>query len=134
MVTSRRPRTAADLVAEARTRYRRLTAQEARAAADKGAVLVDTRCADALRDEGTIPGALHIPLSVLPWRADPASEARDERLADPSRQVILMCAHGFSSSLAVASLLDLGFTRATDVEGGIQAWRDAGLPVVIPEV
>jgi rhodanese-related sulfurtransferase len=48
------------------------------------------------------------------------------------RQVILMCDHGYSSSLAAATLHDLGFDNATDVNGGFQAWAAAGLPVERP--
>lgn len=130
MSTSRPGRTADDLLTEARSRFRRLAPAEAYAQSQEGAILVDTRCADALREEGTVAGAVHVPLSVLPWRFDPRSESRDERLARPDARVILFCAHGYSSSIAVAALLDLGFTAATDVVGGFQAWREAGLPVV----
>jgi rhodanese-related sulfurtransferase len=66
---------------------------------------------------------------VLEWRLDPESGHSDPALDDPERQVILVCDEGFSSSLAAATLQDLGFTRATDLIGGFQAWRDAGLPV-----
>ncbi|CAN5765326.1 rhodanese-like domain-containing protein [soil metagenome] len=122
-------RSIGDLLAKARSRYRRLSPLEAQAAARDGAVVVDTRCREALDSDGRIPGALHVPLSVLPWRADPDSPHRDERIARLDARLILVCSHGFSSSLAVASLLDLGFSEATDIDGGFEAWRDAGLPV-----
>jgi rhodanese-related sulfurtransferase len=118
-----------ELLIQARARFRRLTPREAHAESAKGALLVDTRCGEALREDGQIPEAIHVPLSVLPWRFDPRSDFRDEALARPDRRVILFCAHGFSSSLAVATLMDLGYTAATDVEGGFQAWLEAGLPV-----
>jgi len=130
MATSPRRRTASDLLVEARARFRRLSPAEAYAESQTSAILVDTRCADALRHDGRVPGAVHVPLSVLPWRFDERSDSRDEDLARPDARVILFCAHGYSSSLAVASLLDLGFSAATDVDGGFQAWREAGLPVV----
>jgi rhodanese-related sulfurtransferase len=117
------------LLAAARARLDRLEPAEAWAAVNGGAVLIDTRCAE-LRDEtGAIPGAVPIPLSVLYWRLDPSSGHDDPRLSDVSKQVILVCAHGYSSSLAAATLRDLGFDRATDVIGGFEAWRAAGLPV-----
>ncbi len=96
----------------------------------EGALLVDTRCADDRRRTGTIPGSVHVPLSVLFWRLDPSSEYDDPALSDPARPVILMCAHGFSSSLAAATLHDLGFASVGDVVGGFEAWSAAGLPVV----
>ena len=113
----------------ARGRLERLTPQDALAAVAEGAVLIDTRCAELRREAGVVPGAVHIPLSVLYWRLDPGSPNRNPAVADLDRQVILLCAHGYSSSLAAATLLDLGFARATDVVGGFEAWAAAGLPV-----
>lgn len=121
--------TVTDLVAKARLRYRRLSPADAHAEAGSGAILVDTRCGEALDADGRVPGALHVPLSVLPWRVDPDSPHRDERIARLDARLVLICAHGFSSSLAVASLLDLGFTAVTDIEGGFEAWSGSGLPV-----
>ena len=122
-------RTINDLLDAARGQLDRLEPVDALRAAQEGALLVDTRSADLRRADGSIPGAVHVPLSVLYWRLDPASESRDPALADPDRQVILICAHGYSSSLAAATLRDLGFSRATDVVGGFEAWAAAGLPV-----
>jgi rhodanese-related sulfurtransferase len=118
-----------DLLAAARQRIERLEPDAARAASDRGALVVDTRCSEQRRETGAIPGSIHVPLSVLFWRLDPASGSEDPRLADPERHVILLCAHGYSSSLAAATLRDLGFARATDIVGGFEAWQAAGLPV-----
>lgn len=118
-----------DLVAASRARIERLDPHAARSAVDTGAILVDTRCAEQRRETGVVPGSIHIPLSVLYWRFDPSSGFHDPRVADPERQVILLCAHGYSSSLAAATLHDLGFSRATDVDGGFEAWQGAGLPI-----
>ena len=123
-------RTIADLLEVARARLDRLEPAAAYVAlVDDGAILVDTRCAELRRESGQIPGSVHIPLSVLYWRLDPTSGHDDPRLSDPERQVVLVCAHGYSSSLAAATLCDLGFNRATDVIGGFEAWAAAGLPV-----
>lgn len=95
-----------------------------------GALLIDTRCAELRRRDGSIPGSVHVPLSVLFWRLDPASGHDDAELSQAlDRPVILMCDHGFSSSLAAATLRELGFTDATDIDGGFQAWVAAGLPL-----
>ncbi len=94
-----------------------------------GALLIDTRCADSRRETGVIPGSIHVPLSVLYWRLDPDSGHDDPRLSDLEREVILVCAHGYSSSIAAATLLDLGFSRSADIAGGFEAWAAAGLPV-----
>lgn len=118
-----------DLLAASRARIQRLAPADALAASRNGAILIDTRCAEQRRDTGVIPGSIHIPLSVLFWRLDPASGSSRAELTDPERQVILLCAHGYSSSIAAATLRDLGFSRAADVEGGFEAWKAAGLPI-----
>ena len=117
------------LLAAARTRLERLEPAAARKAAEAGALIVDTRCADARQASGVIPGSVHVPLSVLFWRLDPASGYDDPALSDRNRQVIVVCADGYSSSLAAATLRDLGFWRATDVIGGFNGWASTGLPV-----
>ncbi len=123
-------RTITDLLEAARGQLDRLEPAAAyRAVADDGAILIDTRCAELRRESGRIPGSIHIPLSVLYWRLDPTSGHDDPRLSDPTRQIILVCAHGYSSSLAAATLHDMGFSRATDVVGGFEAWAAAGLPM-----
>ena len=107
----------------------RLEPRAAHAAVRSGARLVDIR-SEAQRDaDGVVPGALFFPRNVLEWRLDPASGHADPRAPGPEAQVILMCNEGYQSSLAAATLQDLGFARATDLAGGFQAWRAAGLPV-----
>jgi rhodanese-related sulfurtransferase len=117
------------LLEAARARLERLEPAAAHDAAEAGALIVDTRCADARQASGFIPGSVHVPLSVLFWRLDPASGYDDPALSDRTRQVIVVCADGFSSSLAAATLRDLGFARASDVVGGFNGWVAAGLPV-----
>jgi rhodanese-related sulfurtransferase len=116
------------LLAAARSRFERLEPAAAQVALGQGALLIDTRCAELRLEAGVIPGSVHVPLSVLYWRLDPTSGHDDPALTDSDRQVILICAHGYSSSLAAATLRDLGYPRATDVVGGFEAWVQAGLP------
>ena len=122
-------RTVSELLEAARRRIERLEPDAVLRALGEGALLVDTRCTEQRRAAGVVPGSVHVPLSVLYWRLDPASGHDDPRLSDPGRQVILLCEHGYSSSIAAATLHDLGFARATDVVGGFEAWAAAGLPV-----
>jgi rhodanese-related sulfurtransferase len=89
-------------------------------------VLVDIRPSEQRAAEGEVPGALIIERNVLEWRLDPTSEAALP-IASYDLDVIVLCQEGFTSSLAAASLLELGVVRATDVEGGFAAWRMAGL-------
>jgi rhodanese-related sulfurtransferase len=124
-----RRRTVADLLKDARSRLERLEPRAALDAQAAGALVVDTRCAEARRANGIIPGSKHVPLSVLFWRADPSSGHSDPELVDFERQIVLVCADGYSSSLAAATLRDLGFGHATDLDGGFTAWAAAGLPV-----
>lgn len=124
-----RPQTIEGILGAARSRIERLDPETARAAVDAGALMVDTRCDDDRRETGTIPGSVHVPLSVLFWRLDPSSGHDDPALSDRTRRVVLVCAHGYSSSLAAATLRDLGFEHVGDVVGGFEAWAAAGLPV-----
>jgi rhodanese-related sulfurtransferase len=123
--------TIGDLLAASRDSLDRLTPADADVEARAGALLIDTRCREQLVADGAIPGAIHVPLSVLYWRLDPASGHDDPRLSAgyPDRRVILVCAHGYSSSIAAATLRQLGFRRATDVIGGFEGWKRDGLPV-----
>jgi rhodanese-related sulfurtransferase len=125
-----RPLTAEDLLAEARRGLVRLEPAEAAHAVSAGAaVLIDIRSEHQRDRDGVVPNSVFLPRNVLEWRCDPASEWRDERVSDPSRRLIVMCDEGYQSSLAAANLKRLGLDRATDLAGGFQAWRAAGLPV-----
>ena len=117
------------LLARARARYRRMDARAAAAARADGALLVDIRPEAERAREGTVPGAVVIERNALEWRLAPSGTHRIPELNQADRPVIILCAEGDASSLAVASLLDLGLSRATDVVGGFRAWKDAGLPV-----
>ena len=123
------PKTVENLLAEARAELRRLEPTEADSALAAGAVLVDIRAESQRERDGVVPDAIFIPRNVLEWRCDPRSPWRDERVADPGRRLIVMCDEGFQSSLAAATLRQLGLDQATDLIGGFQAWRAAGLPV-----
>jgi rhodanese-related sulfurtransferase len=94
-----------------------------------GAILVDTRPEAQRRAEGAVPGALLVERNVLEWRMDPRSAARLPEATGYGAHVIVMCSKGYASSLAAASLQDLGLRNATDLAGGFAAWADAGLPV-----
>jgi rhodanese-related sulfurtransferase len=122
-------RSVEELLADARDGLERVDAEQAFQAMAAGAVLVDIRAESQRASDGQVPGAVFIPRNLLEWRCDPRSEHRDERVSDPRRPLIVMCDEGYQSSLAAATLLELGLERATDLAGGFQAWRAAGLPV-----
>ena len=130
-------RTIDDLVREARSRLERLEPEEALAAQGAGALLIDTRSNDERARYGVIPGALHIPRSVLEWRLDPDTDSayRNPNVLGLDQWLVLVCANGYSTILAAATLQEIGFDRATDVVGGFMAWKGQGLPVErAPEV
>jgi rhodanese-related sulfurtransferase len=117
------------LLAEAREQLMRRSATEARAATERGeALLIDIRSDSQRSHDGVIPGAAFVPRNVLEWRLDPSCPHRDPELAVRDRELILVCNEGYQSSLAAATLKRFGL-RTTDLIGGFQAWRDAGLPV-----
>jgi len=118
-----------EILDAARRRLVRLSPEQARAATQNGAVLVDIRPAAQRRSEGAVPGALIIERNVLEWRFDPRSDARLPQASSYDLRVIIMCSRGYTSSLAAAALQDLGLRYATDLDGGFHAWADAGLPV-----
>ncbi len=95
-----------------------------------GALLIDTRPLEQRQRDGSIPGALVIDRNVLEWRLDPTSPHHIPELTDTEQVVMVICNEGYSSSLAAATLQSVGLRHATDVTGGFQAWRAAGLPVV----
>jgi rhodanese-related sulfurtransferase len=122
-------RTIDETYEEAARRLGRVTALEAWEATRAGAVLVDTRSPDQQKAQGFVPGAIHHPLSVLAWRLDPDCPTSNENLPLDAK-VMLICREGFSSVFAALQLRELGFTRVTDVIGGVAAWKSAGLPLL----
>jgi rhodanese-related sulfurtransferase len=90
---------------------------------------VDTRTESHRRVQGEFPGALVIDRTVLEWRLDPTCPWRIPEATGPDLEVVVVCRHGYSSSLAAASLRSVGLHRATDLAGGVDAWLAAGLPM-----
>jgi len=118
------------LLAEVRASLVRLEPVEVAEALRRGAFLIDTRPVEQRGRDGEIPGAVVVDRNVLEWRLDPTSPDRLWFVTGPDHHLIVICNEGYSSSLAAGMLVRLGLHRATDVIGGFQAWRAAGLPVV----
>jgi rhodanese-related sulfurtransferase len=116
------------LLAEARQRLTRVDPRRAQQMVDQGGLLIDIRPAAQRAEYGEVPGALVVERNNLEWRLDPEGSHRIPEAEDPDRPVVVMCQEGYASSLAAASLLALGRTNATDLEGGFAAWVSAGLP------
>lgn len=107
---------------------RRLEPEDVLAAAARGALIVDTRTESQRYEQGELPSVLVIDRTVLEWRLDPASESRIPEACDYDQEIIVVCRQGYSSSLAAASLRQVGLWRATDMIGGVEGWQQAGLP------
>lgn len=118
-----------EVLAASRVGVRRLSPEQTLAAMDRGALVVDTRTEVQRREQGELPGALVIDRTVLEWRLDPSSPHRIPEATGDDVQVVVVCRQGYSSSLAAASLRAVGLRRATDLEGGMEAWIAAGLPL-----
>ena len=118
-----------DLLATARARLHRVDPERAVAAIHDGALLVDIRPSELRRRDGELPGAIVVDRNVLEWRLDPASPHRLPEVTNHEQVVILVCNEGYASSLAAATLQDLGLRNATDLEGGFAAWAARGLAV-----
>jgi rhodanese-related sulfurtransferase len=121
-----------EILRTARARLTRLDPYRTSRAMRAGAILVDIRPAAQRAEHGEIPGAIVIERNVLEWRLDPRSSARLSFATGYDLEVIVTCQEGYTSSLAAASLQDLGLFRATDLAGGFAAWQAAGLPTLGP--
>lgn len=111
-----------ELLIRARTRLDRVTAESLAAELATGALVVDTRPVEQRGRDGTLPGAIVVDRNVLEWRLDPTSPHRLPAVTDHDQRIVIVCNEGYSSSLAAATLQDLGLHRATDLAGGYQAW------------
>ncbi len=96
----------------------------------RNVIVLDTRTPTDRGLYGCIPGSIHTPRTVLEWRVAPDAPLRLPDIHGSDQVIVVVCNEGFSSSLAAATLQQLGFARATDLIGGVMAWRDAGLPIV----
>ncbi|MCX6462716.1 MAG: rhodanese-like domain-containing protein [Pseudonocardiales bacterium] len=112
------------MLAAARARLDRPDPRRAAAMVARGAYLVDTRPGWQRAEEGEIDGAMVIERNHVEWRLDPTSDARIPEAVDHDVTWILFCSEGYSSSLAAASLQDLGLRNATDLDGGYRAWEE----------
>jgi rhodanese-related sulfurtransferase len=113
----------------ARARLERMPADGVPGALERGAVLVDIRPQAQREREGHVPAALVIERNVLEWRCDPTSDAKIAEAVDDDVEWVVLCSEGYTSSLAAASLIDLGLHKATDVVGGYHALKAEGVLV-----
>jgi len=119
-----------DLLDRVRRRIRRVAPADLEAVATAGGLIIDIRPSEQRRREGEIDGAIVLERNVLEWRLDPTGSHRIPEVRDHDQEIVVVCSAGYASSLAAASLADLGFTHAADLDGGYLAWAAwAGRPV-----
>jgi rhodanese-related sulfurtransferase len=107
----------------ARANFERVAPDELDMAVENGALLIDIRPETNRVEEGEIPGAVVIDRLVLEWRLAPSSDFRSVDV-QPGQQVIVFCNEGYQSSLAAATLIELGVDGATDLIGGYREWKE----------
>ena len=111
-----------DLLTRCQRSLDRVEPRDLAAEVAAGALVVDTRPVEQRARDGVLPGAIIVDRNVLEWRLDPTSPHRHPELTGPDQEVVLFCDEGYASSLAAATLRELGLDHATDLDGGIQAW------------
>ena len=116
-------RSADDLVADARERIRRVQAHELGDVIGDGGLIIDIRPREQRTREGELPGAIIVARNVLEWRLDPSGDFQLAELEGYDQPIVIVCSEGYASSLAAASLAELGFSATADLDGGYQAWR-----------
>jgi molybdopterin/thiamine biosynthesis adenylyltransferase/rhodanese-related sulfurtransferase len=114
-----------ELIRKVKSEIREVSAQEARALAGAGAVLLDVREADEW-SQGHLPGAVFIPRGFLELRVE-------EKVPDKAREVVVYCAGGTRSALGARTLEQLGYSRVASMAGGFTGWKEAGLPIQVPQ-
>ena len=121
-------KSAAGMVADAKTQVENLNVEQVAKEVEAGAVLVDVRDAEERERDGAIPGAIHASRGMLEFYADPALPYHKSEL-EPDRRVILHCASGGRSALAAMTLKQMGYAEVAHLDGGFTAWKEAGRPV-----
>lgn len=122
-------KSALDLVKEAKQGIENLTAQQVQhELSSPNTVLIDIRESEELAATGVIAGSEHAPRGMLEFYADPSLPYHKPAF-DSEKRIILHCASGGRSALAVKTLQQMGYTNVAHLDGGIKAWKEAGLPV-----
>lgn len=117
-------RVAVDVLLEAARRgFDRVEPADLASEMAEGALVVDVRSTEQRHRDGELPGAVVIDRNVLEWRLDPTSPNHVPEATEAGLRIIVVCNEGYSSSLAAATLRQLGLERASDLVGGFQAWK-----------
>lgn len=116
------------LLVRARSDLARVSVEHLADEVARGAIIIDTRPVEQRQRDGEMPGAIVVDRNVLEWRLDPSSPHRMPMVTGVDLRFIIVCNQGYGSSLAAATLQELGLRSATDLVGGFQAWRSWSAP------
>lgn len=123
------PKSASEMVAEAKGHVENLTPEQVAAEVERGdAILIDIREDDERVQNGAIPNAVRAPRGMLEFWADPTSPYHREEF-DLARRTVLYCASGGRSALAADTLQRMGYGNVAHLDGGIKAWKEGGNPL-----
>lgn len=123
-------KSASDLVKEAKQQIENLTPQQVQEELSKGNVtLIDLRESEELKQSGRIAGSVHAPRGMLEFYADPSLPYHKPAF-NKNNRIILHCASGGRSALAVVTLKQMGYENIAHMEGGFKAWKKSGNPVI----
>ncbi|EED32360.1 rhodanese domain protein [gamma proteobacterium NOR5-3] len=120
-------KSAQDLVAEAKASVVEVPLEQAESAVTAADVLIDVREGNEFR-EGHLAGAVNIPRGLLEFIL-----STDEALQDRSRSVVLYCKSSGRAALAAKTMQEMGYLHVSSIEGGFDAWKNAGKPVARPQ-
>lgn len=122
-------KSATDLVKEAKQQVENLSPGQVREEIAKGAVtLIDIRESEERAQNGRIPESVHAPRGMLEFYADPSLPYHKPEF-DKNSRIILHCASGGRSALAASTLKQMGYHNVAHLDGGLKAWKEAGMPV-----
>jgi rhodanese-related sulfurtransferase len=118
------------MVGEAKAEVPGVAPADVQARQQQGALVIDVREPEGIKETGAIPGSMNIPLGMLPIKADNElpEAVREARLQDRDQEIVVTCAAGGQAALGAKTLKDMGFTNVSYVEGGTRGWKEAGLP------
>lgn len=123
-------KSALDLVKEAKQQIENLTPQQVSDQLKNGdSVLIDIRDGEELKQTGRIDGSVHASRGMLEFYADPSLPYHKPEF-NKEKKIILHCASGGRSALAAKTLKEMGYENVAHLDGGIKAWKEAGLPIV----
>ena len=126
------PKSVDDYKAEATTLVKSYDVERALNLVDNAAVVfVDVREGNEISEKGTITNAVHIPRGVLEFYIDPKSSMHDE-IFSSGKQIVFYCATGGRSLLAAKLASDMGVINPVYLDGGFEAWSEAGGPAITP--